>query len=150
MEQSLAGRQLSLPSHELLTLFIYLFVCLFSFLGPRPHHMEVPRLGIGWEPQLPAYTTATTTPDLSHICDIHRSAWQCWIPDPLSEARDQTHILMDASLIRFRCPQRELHELLTLILTTTHGQQVPLVALIYRPREESPETLRNWPKASGQ
>jgi len=30
--------------------------------------MEVPRLGVESERQLPAYTTAT--PDLSHICKI--------------------------------------------------------------------------------
>ena len=34
--------------------FIYLFV----FLGPHPAHMEVPRLGVKSELQLPAYTTA--------------------------------------------------------------------------------------------
>ena len=31
----------------------------FSFLGPHPQHMEVPRLGVESELQLPAYTTAT-------------------------------------------------------------------------------------------
>ena len=29
------------------------------FLGPNPQHMEVPRLGVDSELQLPAYTTAT-------------------------------------------------------------------------------------------
>ena len=38
----------------------------FSFiLGPRPRHMEVPRLGVKSELQLPAYTTATALPDSS-------------------------------------------------------------------------------------
>ena len=32
----------------------------FCFLGPHLWHMEVPRLGVEWELQLPAYTTATT------------------------------------------------------------------------------------------
>ena len=32
--------------------------------------MEVPGLGVGSELQLPAYTTATATPDLSCICDL--------------------------------------------------------------------------------
>ena len=50
---------------------------------------------------LPSYTTATTTLDLSCICDLHRSSWQCRIPNPLSEARDQTHILMDTSRVRY-------------------------------------------------
>ena len=35
-------------------------------------HMEVPRLGVESELQLPASTTATATPDLSRICDLHQ------------------------------------------------------------------------------
>ena len=34
------------------------------------------------------YTTARATPDLSHICDLPHSLWQCQILNPLSEARD--------------------------------------------------------------
>ena len=30
---------------------------------------------------------------LSCICELHRSSWQCQIFNPLSKARDQTHIL---------------------------------------------------------
>ena len=37
-----------------------------------------------------AYTTATATPDLSHICDLHHSSWQYQVLDPPSEARDRT------------------------------------------------------------
>ena len=39
-------------------------------------HMEVPRLGVTLELQLPAYTTATATSDLSCICDLHHSTRQ--------------------------------------------------------------------------
>ena len=42
---------------------IILLFC-FVFLGPHLWHMEVPRLGVELELQLPAYTTATATPDL--------------------------------------------------------------------------------------
>ena len=49
------------------------------------------------------YATATAMPDPSHICNPHHSSQQHQIPDPLSEARDQTSILMDASQIHFRC-----------------------------------------------
>ena len=42
----------------------------FFFLGPHLQHMEVPRLGVKSEIQLLAYTTATTTQDLSHVCDL--------------------------------------------------------------------------------
>ena len=65
--------------------------------------MGVPRLGVESELHLPAYTTATAMPDPSRICDLHHSSWQHWIPNPLSEIRDRTHILMDSSQIRFPC-----------------------------------------------
>ena len=41
----------------------------FFFLGPHPHQMEVPRLGVESELPLLAYTTATATWDRSRICD---------------------------------------------------------------------------------
>ena len=40
-------------------LIFFVCVCLFVFLGLHPWHMEVPRLGVKSELQLPAYTTAT-------------------------------------------------------------------------------------------
>ena len=49
--------------------------------------MEVPRLGVESELQLPAYVTATATRDPSLICDLHHSSWHCWILNPLSKAR---------------------------------------------------------------
>ena len=42
-------------------------------------------------------------PDPSCTWDLHHSSWRCWIPSPLSEARDQTRVLMDTSRIRFSC-----------------------------------------------
>ena len=70
---------------------------LFCFLFWRPHlqHMEVLRLGLELELPLPAYTTATATPDPSHICNLDHRSQQHWILNPLSQARDQTCILMD-------------------------------------------------------
>jgi len=44
-----------------------------------------------------AYTTTTTTRDLSRICNLCFSLWQCHIPNALSEARDWTCILMNTS-----------------------------------------------------
>ena len=51
--------------------------------GGVPHlrHVEVPRLGIKSELQLPA----SATRDLSFVCDLHHSLWQCWILNPLTE-----------------------------------------------------------------
>ena len=60
----------------------------FFFLGLHFWHMEVPRLGVELELQLLAYATARAKEDLSHICDLHHSSWQCQILNPLSKARD--------------------------------------------------------------
>ena len=71
--------------------------------GPQVWYMEVPRLEIEMELQLPAYATATAIPDPSHFCNLQYSSWQCWILTPLSRARDRTCILMDTSWICFPC-----------------------------------------------
>ena len=76
--------------------FVFCFV-FFFFLGPHSWQMEVPRLGVESKLHLLAYATATATWDLSRVCHLHQSSWQCWILNPLSEARDHTRILMDPS-----------------------------------------------------
>ena len=84
--------------------FVKVLLYLFYFiLGPHLQHMEVPRLGGPVGTQLPATSTATATAtqDLSCICNLHHSSWQCQIPKPLDEARDQAWILMGTSQVRF-------------------------------------------------
>ena len=71
------------------------------FLGPHPWHMEVPRLGVELELLLPAYTTATAMPNLSHICELHHSSRQWQILNPLSKARNWTCDLLNAGQICF-------------------------------------------------
>ena len=70
----------------------FLFFCLFRATlvayGRR-------RLGVILELLLLAYTTATATPDPSLVGNLRCSSQQCWILNPLSEARDQTRVLMD-------------------------------------------------------
>ena len=61
--------------------------------------MEVPRLEVKSELELPVYTTATETQDLRHV--LHHSSWQHRIVNPLSKARDWAGILMDTSQVRF-------------------------------------------------
>ena len=73
-----------------------MFLFIFCLLGPHPQHMEVPRLGIQWELQPPEYTTATAMQDLSWVCHLFHSSQQRQILNPLIEARDRTHVLMDA------------------------------------------------------
>ena len=77
---------------------LFFIIC---FLWSHLWHIEVPRLGVESELQLPAYTTATAMPDPSLDCDLPCSSQQHQIPDLLSKARDQTHILTDTSRIGF-------------------------------------------------
>ena len=83
-------------SNDIIISFFFFFG-LFVFLGPHPQHLEVSRLGVESELQPQTYTTATTTWDPSHICDLHHSSRQCRILNPPSEARDWTPVLMDTS-----------------------------------------------------
>ena len=77
--------------YYLFNVYLFFFVCLFvfffCFLGPHLWHMEVPKLGVEMELQLPAYTTATATQDPSHVWDLHRSSRQHWILNPLSRGQ---------------------------------------------------------------
>ena len=54
--------------------FFLFMSALLLFLGPHPWHMEVPRLGVKSELQLPAYATATAMPDPSCLYDLHHSS----------------------------------------------------------------------------
>ena len=74
-----------------------------GLLGPHLRHMEVPRLGVQLELQLPAYARATAMPDPSHICNLRHSSRQRQILNPGSKARDWTRSLMVPSQICFRC-----------------------------------------------
>ena len=79
---------------EKLGFFIFLF---FVFLGPHLWYMELPRLGVESELQLPAYTTAIALQELSRICHLPCSLLQHWILNRMSKARDQICVLMDTS-----------------------------------------------------
>ena len=78
-------------------------------------HVEVPRLGVQLELSLPATAMATAMPDPSCICDLHHSSQHCCVPDPVSESRDRTHILMDTSRIHFCCTMGSALFLLILV-----------------------------------
>ena len=49
--------------HHLRTALFLIHFIYFCFLGLHSQHVEVPRLGVEPELHLPAYTTATATPD---------------------------------------------------------------------------------------
>ena len=75
-------------------LFFFLFVFLSFRATPAAHRGSGLRVKSKLQPL--AYATAIAMWDLSHVCNLHHSSQQCQILNPLSEARDQTHILMDA------------------------------------------------------
>ena len=83
-------------NHNLTMILLYFF---FFFLWLRPWHIQVPGPGMESELQHQAYSTATVTPDRSHICDLHRSSRQHQILHPLGKARDRTCILMETSQV---------------------------------------------------
>ena len=97
---------------DLVLSFLWLWLLLWLGFDPWPgnfffcgeggallQHMEVPRLGVESELQLPAYTTATATPDPSHLCNLRHNSRPCRILNPQREASDGTHLLMDTSHI---------------------------------------------------
>ena len=84
---------------QFLPLPFSIFLFFSVFLGLHPRHMEMSRLGVELELQLPAYTIATAIADASPVCDLHHSSQQRWILHPLNKARNRTGILMDTSRV---------------------------------------------------
>ena len=80
---------LHIPIQLLCGFYFYFYFLLFRAVG-------IPRLWVQSELQLLAYATATAQPQ------PQPQPQQCWILNPLSEARDGTHDLMVSSQIRFR------------------------------------------------
>ena len=70
------------------TLFYYV-----NFSDSHLWHIKVPRLGVESELQLWVQATAMAMPDPSRLCDLR------WILNPLSEARDRTHVFVDTGQV---------------------------------------------------
>ena len=58
----------------------FLFVCFFLGGAAHPWHMEVPRLGVELDLQLPAYTTAIAMSHVRLVYDLHTQLTA--MPDP--------------------------------------------------------------------
>ena len=71
--------------------------------APETHGSSQAKGRIGAAAADLTYITATATPDLSRIWDLHRRSWQRWILSPPSEARDRTCILTDTSRVCYLC-----------------------------------------------
>ena len=77
-------------------IFFFFFFLLFS-AAPTAYGSSQVRGQIG--AAVPAYMTAHSHATSKPNCDLHHSSQQLRILDPLSEARDRTLILMDASWV---------------------------------------------------
>ena len=81
------------------TTVIYLYIYFFGLFRAPPSVYGSSRLGVKLELQLLSCATVTATQDPSCVFNLHCSSWQHWIHNPLIEARDLTHILMDTSQV---------------------------------------------------
>ena len=80
------------------SLFFFNFFCfLLYFFRVVPAAYGSSQVRVRLKVQLLAYTIPTAMQDSSHVCDLQHTSWQPWVLNPLSEARDQTCILMDTS-----------------------------------------------------
>ena len=87
-----------LETSSLLVILFYLFNYFFFNLGPHLQHVEVPRLGVEEELQLPipAWPQQRRIPAESETYTAAHSNTRSF--NPLSKARNPTHILMGTSL----------------------------------------------------
>ena len=79
-------------------LIVLLFVCFLIFSG---HALCIGSSQTrGWiELKLLAYTIAMPYP--SCVSDLHWSSWQCWILNPLNEAKNQSCVFMDTNQVHY-------------------------------------------------
>ena len=69
---------------------------LLFFLGLHLRHIDVPRLGVESELKLRTRSQPQAKTSELHLGTMSQlSGRQLWILNPLSEAREQTHILVD-------------------------------------------------------
>ena len=98
--------------------------------------------GFELELQLLVYATFTLYP--SHICDPYHSSWQQQILNPLSEARDQTSILLHNSQLVISEPHQELPYVLKILLSSLNNEETRrMVAAVHR-RISKSRHIHGW------
>ena len=112
--------------------------------------MEVPRLGIESELQVPVYTIATAMPDMSIICDLYHSPWQCWILNPLSEARIKPTFSWIPVRFVSAEPRRELPKKIFFFILMPHLQhmEIPRLGVEQEPQLPAYSTAMETPDLS--
>ena len=113
--------------------FFFLFIYLFSFLGPHLCHMDIPRLrsGIG-----------------ALAVSLHHRSWQCQIPDPLSKAGDRTCILMDTGWIHFCCATTRTPSVILFYSITSNFEQKIVISTNFSFQDDSSPTYFLYRKSS--
>ena len=82
------SRSIHIAANGTISFFFSFFLFFFFyFLGLHLQHMEVPRPGDQIGVSSLAYTTVMATLDLTHICNLCCSFWQCQIFNPLTRLR---------------------------------------------------------------
>ena len=84
------------PESSSICFFVCFLVLFFVSLGPHMQHMDVPRLGVQFEPQPglhQSHRSMGSEPRLQPTPQQHQ------ILNTLSKARDQTHALMGTSQV---------------------------------------------------
>ena len=71
------SKLLAVLSSEILFYFVFLFRAAPTAYGSSRASGQIGAIPAG-----------TETQDPSHVCDLHHSSQQCWIPNPQSKARD--------------------------------------------------------------
>ena len=96
-----------------------LYIYLFCFLGLHLKLVEVPRLGVELELQLPVYATW----DPSCICNVHHSSQQCQIRSLIYWVRPGIKPSSSQILVRFvnTEPRQELQECFTFTIKSWEG-----------------------------
>ena len=81
--------------------FLFIFIFLHFRATPAAYGSCFQTRSQKLEQQQLTYATVTAMQDLSRVCDLHHSLWQCQILNPLSKTRDQTCILMETSQVHY-------------------------------------------------
>ena len=72
----------------------------FYLLG-HAQHVEVSRLGVKVGATAAGLHHRHSNAKTNLVCDLYHSSRQHWILNPLSKARDPTHVLMDTNLVHY-------------------------------------------------
>ena len=86
------------PPEIYLQEFMYLFVY-FCLSGTATTVYESSHARGGIVAAAASIHQAIAMHDPRHVCDLHHSSRQCWIPQ--IEARDRTHVLMNTSWVHY-------------------------------------------------